>query len=45
MGKEGIVRYAHVPGDELDESAKTHSNKGPDPQQIILHQVASPSEE
>lgn len=45
MGKEGIVHYAHVPGDELDESAKTHSNKGPDPQQIILHQVASPSEE
>lgn len=39
------MHYAHVPGDELAESAKTHSNKGLDPQQIILHQVPSPSEE
>lgn len=39
------MHYANVLGDELDESAKTYSNKGPDPQQIILHQVPSPSEE
>lgn len=39
------MHYAHVPGDELNESDKIHSNKGPDPQQIILHQVPSLSEE
>lgn len=37
----GIMHYAHVPGDELDGLAK----KRPDPQQIVLYQVSSPSKE
>lgn len=41
----GITHYAHVPGDELDESTKKCPEKGSDPQQIVLYQVLSPHEE